>query len=217
MALNPRHNREPVQDLYYFLHQIGILRDYFVFAERNRLEEFEQYKAGLQVLEDTPDDRFNDRVDLWASFETEFPQYLRKSSILIIFSMFEDKLNAFCDSMAEYKKSALRFSDMSGRGIERSKNYLSKAIGMNFPSSTSEWEKITKIQKVRNVLAHTSGYLDEQRHKDILEIADENRHLEVGSFARNEIIIKPEYILEFLSDIEAFYKNMIQVYRTEFA
>jgi hypothetical protein len=215
--LNPSHNREPVQDLYYFLEEIGILRDYFVFAERNRLEEFERYKAKFQEHDDTLDDRFNERLDLWASFETEYPQYLRRSSILITFSMFEDNLNKFCDSMAEYKCSALRFSDMSGRGIERSKNYLSKAIGMDFPSSTSEWEKITKVQKVRNILAHTSGYLDEQRHKDILEIAEKNVNLEVKSFARNEIFIKPEYVLEFLGDIESFYKNLIQVYRTQFA
>ncbi|PKG78717.1 hypothetical protein CXF80_10570 [Shewanella sp. Actino-trap-3] len=53
------------------------------------------------------------------------------------------------------------FTDFTGSGIERAKQYLSKLSSLS-PVSGTEWKQIKDAQAIRNVIAHAAGNIDKR-------------------------------------------------------
>lgn len=199
------------QHLNYFLNGCTKLRDYVTFSERNLQEELQRYESSLgDENEPGPGDRFKYQRNLWSSLKHEFPQHHRKATAILFFSIFEDDLNEFCINIEHHEDLKVSLLDMSSKGIERVKLYLSKVVGLDFPSGEN-WRKIVDAKRVRDIFSHTSGYVKKERHGDIYRIvkSDNTLAIDANSHSRDRVVVRaPEYLTNFLYTVEGFYQEL---------
>ena len=106
--------------------------------------------------------------------ENVFPNLLRRSLFIYIYSVFEDALNNCC-RLLNFQHRPLEDVKGKDRGIKRARRYLNDA-GVKFPDE--KWEEITYYQKLRNCIIHNQGRLKGCDHeKDVREFALSNIYL----------------------------------------
>jgi hypothetical protein len=142
--------------------------------------------------------------ELWNVSEI-FPHLHRSSILLSVFAFFEHNLNAVCDSLAQEHGKRLRVTDLSGRGLERAKTYISKEIGITFPSMSEPWQELSKLHSLRNVIAHRDGLLKPEDNP-LKEYIEKSHYISVDLEGRVRL---HEGILNHLLDhLELFFKEL---------
>jgi hypothetical protein len=124
--------------------------------------------------------------------------------------MFEENLNHVCEALKEHKALRLGFSDLSGKGIDRSRKYISNVAGWTTPKNTN-WQELKKVQTIRNLLAHSAGYISDESSGEIQKIVDESNHLTVECLARNRIILGSEYLENCRLSIESYLSELFRL------
>lgn len=203
--------KDPFQHLAYFRYTLRRLKNYVEFSERNWEQTLTRYNRSLEDNELNLKS-FGGRRDHWADLRNEFPQYHRKASFLMIFAMLEDDLTEFCRVIAAAQKLTTPLSDMSDRGINRAKAYLTKVAGFAFPATTPEWEKIKAFGDVRNVLIHAAGYLDPNnaQHEQVRKFSKtRDAGLRVQYYARSQIVLEAGFLHSVIQTVENFYELLI--------
>lgn len=197
-------NLSPVQVSSYFMQQLESFRVFIELSERQWREESASYERSLNIDEDEALswDRYGYRNDLAASITQEFPQYQRQSQLIMVISLFEGYLNQLCLSFKKANISNVALTDIKGRGIERAKTYLKKAVGIPFPSDGESWRKILHAQLIRNIVAHNGGHLNEVQHSNHLKVVKASNDLDAEVFARLHLIIEADYLPSLVGAME---------------
>jgi hypothetical protein len=199
------------QHLAYFLHRLWRLKNYVEFSETNWEEKLASYNLSLDD-DDLNLKSFGGHRDHWADLANEFPQYHRRASFLMIFAMLEDDLAQLCKSVAAEQKLTTPLADISDRGIDRSKAYLSKVAGIAFPANTTEWDRIKAFRDIRNVLIHAAGYLDptNPQHERVKKFSGSQASgLSVKHYARSQVSMEVEFLPSVIITLERFYELLI--------
>lgn len=107
----------------------------------------------------------------YEKIQNVFPNLLRCSLFLYVYSVLEDALNKCC-WLLNFQGRPLE--DVKGRGIQRARRYL-KDAKVSFPDD--RWEQIIRYQKLRNCIAHNQGRLKGCNHeKDVRQFVLSNPH-----------------------------------------
>jgi hypothetical protein len=123
----------------------------------------------------------DDTWDLQGIFCEYFPSLQRSSAFLTVCSCFEHELDNLCLQYQSEKSFKLSFSDINGKGIDRSITYLEKVAGVDVHKASNEWNHIKKIQNIRNVIVHQDGKLHDHHgnpKKDAIEYIRQVEFLE---------------------------------------
>ncbi len=201
--------KEPLQVVYYALDEVRRLKDYLAFSERLLEEEHRTYLDSLSEDNEQARLRFDYRRDLGADLAQTFPQYLRSSSLLVLFAIFEENLNHICKALEEHNALRLAISDLSNKGIDRGRNYMSKVAGWKVPE-TNDWQELKKIQTIRNIWAHRAGYISPDQSAE-RKIVEESQHLKIESFARDRIVLEKGYLEHCRSSIESYLSDLAKL------
>jgi hypothetical protein len=204
--------KDSFQHLAYFLDKLQRLRNYVEFSEKNWEETLASYNLSLSD-DDLNLKSFGGHRGHWSDLANEFPQYQRKACFLMIFSMLEDDLNQFCELIRIELDLKINLPDITGRGIERAKTYLSKVAEIEFPKQSAEWERIQRFRDLRNVLVHEAGYLDEDKaqHRKVKEFSEQNNSgLSIKRYARDRINLAPEFLPGVLATLRQFYELLVE-------
>jgi len=70
----------------------------------------------------------------------------------------EHQLDQLCQLFAKEQRLKIIQTDLRGKGIDRTRLYLQKVIGLPLDSS-HVWQEIKRIQRVRNVIVHNDAKL----------------------------------------------------------
>jgi len=180
-------------------------------SERNWVEELDKYKYKLSILEEHEPTfhRFNYRNDLTSKLSNDYPQYQRKSYLIMLVSLFEDFMNQLCRSVEVDLDIKVSFTDFTGSGIERAKLYLSKLSTLSLPVSGAEWTQIKDAQAICNVIAHAAGYIDKKTHSKQLKVIDWNDNLVVEQYARTHLNINSEYVFDLIIAMKIFTNKLL--------
>lgn len=178
-------------------------------SERNWLEEFERYTSSILDDHEPTLHRFNYRNDLSSKLSDEYPQYQRKSYLIMLVSIFEDFMNQLCRSVESDLDIKASFTDFNGSGIERAKQYLSKLSPLSLPVTGREWGLIRDAQAIRNVIAHAAGHIDKKSHQKQLKIIDKSDNLDAEYYARIHLNIDSDYILNLVEAMKAFSGKLL--------
>ncbi|TGL58735.1 hypothetical protein [Leptospira sarikeiensis] len=141
-------------------------------------------------------------------FVEHFPNLLRRSALVTLFSFFESQLNEFCNVMKFNDSLQLSYKDISGQGIERSKKYLEKVIYLNLSELLPVWNEIKIIQTIRNLIVHQDGEMDSLSEGLSKEI---NRYIRSKSPLLSDergIVIQSGYLLHAASVFEKYFKGL---------
>src|SRR5579859_3739221 len=176
------------------------LHHYANFTEKSLKAEMEEIEAFVQAHGRQPS------IDEeWWNVSEVFPHLHRSAVLLSVFAFFEHNLNAVCDSLAEEHGKRLRVTDLSGRGLARAKTYMSKEIGIPFPSTSGSWQELSQLHSLRNVIAHRDGLLKPE-DKSLKEYIDKSNYISVDIEGRVRL---HEGILTYLLDhLELFFKDL---------
>lgn len=110
--------------------------------------------------------------DIENIFMEYFPSLQRRSALLTVYGYFEHELDKLCLLYQSEKLFRLNLSDLNGKGVERSINYLEKVAGIDASKKSKEWNHIKRIQKIRNVIAHQDGKLNDHQGNPRKEVID---------------------------------------------
>jgi hypothetical protein len=203
--------KPPDQVVYYFLNELTRQQSYVSFSERFLEEERDKYLGSLgHAAGSTTSARYEHRRDLAADFIETFPQYYRSASLLVLFSAFEENLNHLCLSLQEHRHLSLAPSDLSDRGIDRSRSYLARVASWKLPED-SDWQKIKEVQEIRNLFAHASGYISNEKLANIEAIvARTPDFILIHRHARNRLSIETGYLEHFLLVVKSYMNRLIR-------
>lgn len=110
--------------------------------------------------------------------EEYFPNLLRSSFFVTIYSAVENELNRLCRALA--KKDGLDVEDLKGSGIQRACIFLTRVCRVDFPQHSDEWQLLRNFNQLRNVIVHNMGRM-EAGNSHLATLIKENSSLEIGN------------------------------------
>ena len=118
-------------------------------------------------------DQVRDEDQLMAHAETYhetaelLPRLQWNAQLVLAYSTFEHSLNHLCKmaharfpgsvSLEDFQKQAKK----RDQGIYKAKSYLRDIAGITAPFATPSWRYADRVNKIRNVIAHTNGEFDD--------------------------------------------------------
>ena len=133
-------------DTWLFEFELDSLEDLEGRTESFLKQERVSFSGGIDRLaENLTDDQKADLYERYSDdyrrIEEDFPNILRSSLLLHLYSRFEHHLDELCNRMASDMKLAMSVKDLAGKGIVRSQTYMKKVVGLRFPDTSPEWGK----------------------------------------------------------------------------
>ena len=148
-----------------------------------------------------------------SDYNEYFPRILRQSVFISLYAYCENLLNQKCYELQSAKKLPLSLKDLSGNGMTRARNYLSKVAQVEFPNG-KEWQEIRIYGKLRNCLVHNSGEisgLSEVDAKFLRNYASTHLCLEVQEFPPITVIeINKGFCEEVIQVLDKFQVQFIR-------
>lgn len=140
-------------------------------------------------------------------FEYYYPNLQRRSILIVLFSFLEHQLDQLCQLFAKEQRLKIINTDLRGKGIDRTRLYLQKVIGLRLDGS-HVWQEIKRIQKVRNVIVHNDAKLT-GADKDLTEYVQRTTGLSQVSKSYydgdiDEVGILDGYLLHVLQTIDSY-------------
>ncbi|MED4971372.1 hypothetical protein, partial [Parageobacillus toebii] len=139
-----------------FTHYINAMENFL----DNQLKELEeQYieetkNVPPEVAENIFEYQYEDQ---FYYYQDEFPNILRKSFIISLYSFLEQELIRICRHIEKNNSFEVRLDDIKDKGIFKCHEYLTEIAKIDFSTVNNEWEKIKKINKIRNHFVHNGS------------------------------------------------------------
>jgi hypothetical protein len=169
-------------------HAISALRKYLEITEAQIVEV---HRCELVALEarrppngDEEDMRlFSDEKNgLEELFEQDLTPAMRYSFVVLMHTVFETHLRAFCQEMRQERAIPIALGDVNGSPIEKAQTYLTKLAAIQvggFP----QWQHLRTLQTVRDCIVHAYGYISESKDEGV----------EIRKLAKQKIGIADNY------------------------
>jgi len=143
------------------------------------------------------------------NFEYYYPSILWKSLLLSIYFQTERALDEICQNLKKSKNHELTLKDIHGNGIFRSSLYLKKVCGIKTPFQTENWSKITDFNKVRNLLVHSDGILNNSNNR-LKVICDKYDGILMTELTKDEIsiTISEKYCSLMLENVQELFNKI---------
>jgi len=122
-------------------------------AEASQIEALRQ-KARDEGWDDN--DHQVERDLLEENLHRWLPKLSAYSAIVLIHSLAETQLMAYCRRLRRARALDLDVSDIKGHGIQAAKKYMTKAARLDI-GSAPEWQHLTDLQALRNIIVHRRG------------------------------------------------------------
>jgi len=180
---------------------------------------YENEKETL-VLEEIPEENYarvvevhqgldDETWDLDGVFKEYLPNLQRRSALLTLSGYFEHELDKLCILYKSEKLYSLSLSDLNGKGIDRAVNYLEKVAGLEVHKSSSEWNHIKNIQKIRNVIVHQDGRLKDYQGNPIKAAIDYVAQID-SLDGKDEVVITKGFLTHVLEKYDSYFKLLNQ-------
>lgn len=171
--ISPTHNSISVLQTGAIRANLDEMEEFANFLERsleNAVTEIEE-SIDKHVTQSSADE------ELWNVTEN-FPYLFRASALISILGFFEHNLNVVCDALRKEFSKEVKITDLPGKGLKRSKQYISKIIGVNFPANSESWKILLKLSEIRNLIAHRDSHIKND-DPDLLRFINDNQYLSI--------------------------------------
>jgi hypothetical protein len=149
--------------------------------------------------------------------KTSMPKYFHNATFIFIYSRFESDFKSICTVYQQEKKFKLSASDLGGQNyISKAKQYLEKCFELDMNSLNTEWEVITKYQKVRNAIAHNNASIITKKDcsidkQDLYPIISGNSSISLDN-SNGEFYIKDKkYLLDFCDVAKTYISKTLEL------
>ena len=201
---------------------VELLEAYIRGVEQQVLIAIEEYRSQKEVIisEEIPEEGSTRIVEahrgldsetwnLGGIFEDYFPNLQRRGALITLYSFLEHEINGLCELFMRVDGITVSPTDMRGTGVDCAVLFLVKVVGLQIDKSTTGWQEIRNIQKIRNLIVHNDGKLRDRSGKEKLELAKYVADSPCLS-GDDEIRILPGYLSHVL---EAFDRQFQEIDR----
>jgi len=149
---------------------IDLMVSFVSAVEKQATESIAAYKHSRSV--DAHGGLDHDTWDLDSIFGEYFPSLQRRSAFLTVWSFLEHQLDQLCLFYQSERNFSLSFTDLSGKGIDRSTSYLEKVAQLQGLKASQEWNVLKTLQRIRNVIAHDDGKVRDHlgKREDVIRV-----------------------------------------------
>jgi hypothetical protein len=188
------------------------------------LDNMREYSGELSELIEGTKDAFSKKVDEraksmpaelrngWYDWNADrywmlrdvFPSLLHNSLFIAIYSYLESTLGNLARKMERSNPQDVAMEDIQQSVIDRYRKYLKKFQGIDFPDQSREWGRIRAYQKIRNVIVHNGGRVDDShKHaKCIRNFIGQNSDLVL--IDQDQVYVTRQGNLDFIDILEVF-------------
>jgi hypothetical protein len=158
--------------------------------------------------------------DLAEIFEYYFPNLQRRGALIVLFSFLEHQIDQLCELFARTEQLRIVHNDLKDKGVDRSRRYLRKVIGLPLDDNSVRWQEIKRIQKVRNVVVHNDGKLADS---DVIKCVSTAEHLASANESHwyhgeiDEVNILEGYLTYVLDTFDSYCSELHKAIETRFA
>lgn len=173
-------------------HEIHMLKRYIEVSEDGLDRIRAQEKGKLEELKSNAEKTFLEVIlpiiDHHFSFNEEFPMVMRYGHLIALYSFAEQRLRSICKEVGKRKNLA---NKLSGPYVRDSKKFLVNADTRI--DKIGEWKEIDELAKVRNCIAHASGFVEEDdKPERIKTIVGNTSGLSLNG--QNRILVEDSYV-----------------------
>jgi hypothetical protein len=157
---------------------------------------------------------FGNINDYWIDTAETIPLFQWSAQLLLAYGYFEHLLNKVCAAVRTEHSYSIAVKDLHGQGITRAKAYLSKVAGIPAVFSTAEWEAVTQVSEVRNVIAHRNGFVDYEPNNPRSTYCQlvGQQNLELKQELRDQpdarVVVDAKYVLAALGAFDKFTRSV---------
>lgn len=196
-------------------HAISALRKYLEVMEAqmeevHRCERVAMERERPQNADEEDRQLFmNQQQALEDLFEQDLAPAMRYSFVVLMHTVFETRLRAFCSDMQSERRIPIPLRDVRGSPIEQARTYLTKLATLQV-ADVPEWQHLRTLQKVRDCIVHAFGYVADSRdEKEIRELASQSIGLTIDDYGR--LALTKRFCDEHLSCLARFFHSLFRV------
>lgn len=133
-------------------------------------------------------------------------QIVRYGNLQAVQAFLELKLKEVCDLTTCFRKVRIDIKDLAKRGsdLARTQDFLEKVMEIHI--DPKHWERLEVFGKVRNCIAHRSGFVDAKRDNWI-----QNATSQLGenvSIVNGRLELGPEFVVSYLNASVDLFKAL---------
>jgi hypothetical protein len=175
-------------------------------SEQRRVEE--SWTAHKERLtESEAEELLDGYVEDYHEVSAVFPSMLRQAILVSAIAEIEFMLFDVCRNVERDLQLRLSVADLDGKGIVRSRKYLTRVAGVDLSGAAVEWEHLVLAGAVRNMLIHNGGKVGSndkvtpQLSKIPGVIIDDQRKIQLGA----------ETVLHIVSQAQSLRRKLAEV------
>lgn len=150
----------------------------------------------------------NEQQALEDLFEEDLSPAMRYSFVVLMHTVFETRLRAFCSDMQRERRIPIALAEVRGSPIDQARTYLTKLATLPI-GIIPEWQNLRSFQKVRDCIVHAYGHVTESRDQsEIRKLVAKGIGLTVGDHGR--LVLTKSFCGEQLSCLERFFHSLFQ-------
>lgn len=134
---------------------------------------------------------------------------LKGSVLITIYNLTEHQLNNICHYFETKNISKIKLKDINGKGIEKSKTFLTKIVEIDFTSINSQWNFIKSLNLIRNNIVHNGSILPDDSSHKLNRIVESCPKLS-GEPGR-ELIINDGFIQQTIDVLMEFFNGFFKI------
>jgi hypothetical protein len=204
-------SKEPRTWYHFVQFEINLLRKYVEGLETQIEESVKDYESG-EVATDV--EHYDEDIPivilaehrglefppdyLEEIFNYYFPNLQRRSTLIALYSFFENQLNELCKLFATTQQLQHIYTSSRDKGIDRARGFLVKEMRLPLNDSIA-WQKIKWIQKIRHHIVHDDAKLRTDEMKQYMDksnyLSRANESLSIP-FDVDEINISKGYLTQ---------------------
>jgi len=186
-------------------------------AKQKDLEkEYRRAEASIKQDDDDEDHPYFHFEDDINKYFKVFPVYTYNPLLLTLYGQFEVWLKRLC--VLDYEKglSQVKITDLAGNNyIEKSRKYLSKVAGISLDNTSSDWQRINDIQKMRNCIAHNESNIMMNQSlaiekQDLYNTFLIDKRIEFNEISGDFYIKDKSFLLEVIQLIKVYVIDIIK-------
>lgn len=199
-----------LRDLRQFIEEITL------FFETKILEIEDSYQFALKDVNPEEKDYIEDLfVDDFHKYGKIFPKQYYNPILLSLFGSFENWLKRLCELEGSRSFSQVDVTDLSGNNyIEKSRKYLKLVSELDLSDADLLWQKISQIQKIRNLIAHNESNIwihknNDLNKQELYTLISKDDRIEFNSYNGDFYIKDKAFLVEIIQLVNDYLNILI--------
>jgi hypothetical protein len=127
------------------------------------------------------------------AFATLYPNTVRYSIFIILYSQFEYTLNEICHELEKDYPSAIKLSDLNHKGIRRAHRFLEKVVRIEQPFEPEPWKRLEDLNILRNAIVHNDAKV-EKHQSDLIQTIERINKWAPVRIEEHKVFLSPSFI-----------------------